>query len=207
MCEVDFVWCHNEVDKEYYEGLLNKPTYINPTLMIEDLVKTNLKEKQNKVIIGGNFVHWYGGFNSYMIAGLFDVPIWAPSMGKRAEDENKLDGISFLPYLDWNNWITALSEFKYAVHLIPNTIGGTFSLNCAYLGIPCIGNKYSNTQQKCFPDLSVEPHDLKSASNLVENLKDDSFYEEMSMNAKLNYTKHFSEETYLKYMNKVFGSL
>ena len=203
MESVDFVWCHNDIDKEYYEGLLGKPTYINPTLMIEDVLDRALSEKEDKVIIGGNFVRWYGGFNSYMVALHYDLPIWAPSMGRKKGDENDLDGLNHLPYLNWKEWIYKLSEFKYAIHLNPNTIGGTFSLNCGYLGIPCIGNVHQNTQRLCFPDLSIEPHDLNQAKELVSKLKDKDFYKEMSEKAKENYNNNFSKDVYIKHMERV----
>ena len=208
MDSTDFVLCHNDIDKEYYEGLFDKPVYINPTLMIEDVLDRKLPEKQDKVIIGGNFVRWYGGFNSYMTALQYDLPIWAPSMGRKRSDEDNVDGLNHLPYLEWKEWIYKLSEFKYAVHLNPNTIGGTFSLNCGYLGIPCIGNVHQNTQRLCFPDLSVEPHDLKKAKELANNLRNnEEFYVNCSNTAKENYRKHFSEHTYIKHMNEVLNEI
>ncbi len=205
MDSTDFILCHTEIDKEYYEGLFNKPVYINPTLMIESVLDKPLSEKQDKVIIGGNFCRWYGGFNSYMTAIHYDLPIWAPSMGRKKKQEEEIDGLNHLPYLNWKDWIYKLSEFKYAIHLNPNTIAGTFNLNCGYLGIPCIGNINQMTQNLCFPDLSVEPHDLKKAKKLVHKLKNDlDFYQEMCKLSKENYNKHFSESVYEKHMNKVF---
>jgi len=207
MDSTDVVLCHNDIDKEYYKGLFNKPVYINPTLMIEDVLKEPLSEKQEKVIIGGNFVRWYGGFNSYMVALHYNLPIWAPSMGRKKDEENQLDGLNHLPYMMWKEWIYKLSEFKYAIHLNPNTIGGTFSLNCGYLGIPCIGNIHQNTQRLCFPDLSIESHDLKKAKKLVNNLKNKNFYDEMSQKARENYKNHFGESIYVKHMNNVLGEI
>ena len=155
MESVDVVFCHNDIDKEYYEGLLNKPTYINPTLLITDsLDETKTDKKEDKVIIGGNLVRRYGGFNSYMTALHYDLPIWAPSMGRKKSGEEGVGGINHLPYMNWTEWMYKLSEFKYAIHLNPNTIGGTFPLNCGYLGITCIGNIHQQTQRLCFPDLS-----------------------------------------------------
>jgi len=204
MESTDFVLCHNDIDKEYYEGLFDKPVYINPTLMITDVLDKPLPEKQDKVIIGGNFVRWYGGFNSYMVSLQYNLPIWAPSMGRKKSDEDNVEGLNHLPYLNWKDWIYRLAEFKYAVHLNPNTIGGTFSLNCGYLGVPCIGNIHQQTQRLCFPDLSVEPHDLKKAKELANNLRNnEEFYVNCSNKAKENYTKHFSEHTYIKHMEKV----
>tara|TARA_Y100000361_G_scaffold154177_1_gene178580 strand:- start:311 stop:1258 length:948 start_codon:yes stop_codon:yes gene_type:complete len=204
MDSTDFILCHNDIDKEYYEGLFEKPVYINPTLMIEEVLDRTLPEKQDKVIIGGNFVRWYGGFNSYMTALQFDLPIWAPSMGRKKSDEDDVEGLNHLPYLNWKEWIYKLSEFKYAVHLNPNTIGGTFSLNCGFLGIPCIGNVHQQTQRLCFPELSIEPHDLKKAKKLANKLRNNAeFYVNCSNQAVENYRKFFSEDTYIKHMNKV----
>src|SRR5574343_658374 len=40
---------------------------------------------------------WYSGFDSYVIAGPADLPIYCPSMGRRIPNEEKL-GIQHLPY-------------------------------------------------------------------------------------------------------------
>ena len=60
-------------------------------------------------------------------------------------------------------------------------IDGTYtdSLNCAYHGIPCIGYKGLDTQELCFPKLSVDIGDLEKAKVLSQHLKvDKHFYKE-----------------------------
>ena len=204
MMSVDVVFAHNDIDKKYYEGLLEKPTYINPTLMIEDSLKDIPKVERSGVIIGGNLGRWYGGIDSYMVASEIGEKISAPQMGRMDKAELNVEDINHLPYLEWYDWMKELNNFKYAVHLNPNTIGGTFSLNCGYLGIPCIGNIHSNTQRLCFPELSVEHNDLKKAKELAKRLKEDSdFYEEMSKLSLENYNKHFSETTYKNSWNLI----
>lgn len=200
MVQSDFVLAHNDIDKEYYEGLLEKPTFINPTLMVEDPINVDLLTNPNDrkgIIIGGNLVDWYGGFNSLMVANESGEKVYAPRMGRMDKLELQIEEISHLPYLQWDQWMIELSKFKYAVHLNPNTIGGTFYLNCAYLGIPCIGNINTNTQRINFPDLSVQPGDLQKAKKLIRRLKEDKdFYKHVSTKAKINYNKYFSEEQY-----------
>ena len=106
--------------------------------------------------------------------------------------------------MEWSEWIIKLSKFKYAIHLNPNSIGGTFYLNCAYLGIPCIGNINANTQRICFPDLSVEPNDIKKAKQLMEKLRNDKdFYLYCSNKAKELYIEHFHEQVYKDKWNKI----
>ena len=207
MAEADFVLSHNDRDKEYYEGLLEKNCYINPTLMIEDPIDINSLthiDDREGIIIGGNLVRWYGGFNSLMVANESGEKIYAPQMGRMEKEELHMEGIEHLPYRAWNKWIIRLSKFRYAVHLNPNSIGGTFHLNCAYLGIPCIGNLHTNTQRICFPDLSIEPDDLTNAKQLIKKLRNDKeFYLHCSRKAKKLYLEYFHENIYKNKWNKV----
>lgn len=197
MLQADFVLAHNDIDRDYYEGLLDKPCFVNPTLMIEDSVQDLAEEKREGVMIGGNLVRWYGGFNSLAVASESKTTITAPQMGRMDKAELQLQEISHLPYLEWVDWIKALNKSKYAVHLNPNTIAGTFNLNCAYLGIPCIGNKESNTQRLCFPELSVESSDITTAKKLMHKLVDDQeYYSYISKSARDRYKQYFSEEVY-----------
>ena len=110
--------------------------------------------------------------------------------------------------MEWVDWMYSLNKFKYAVHLNPNSIGGTFSLNCAYLGLPCIGNIHSNTQRLCFPDLSLEPDNLKDAKKLAKKLRvDKDFYLHCSNTSKKLYDKHFSENTYNKVWKEILNKI
>lgn len=211
MFNADFVLAHNNCDKEYYEGLLDKKCYINPTLMVEDPIDSkkliNSIDRKN-VIIGGNLVRWYGGFNSLMVAKELGCDIYAPSMGRMHKSEKLVDDITHLPYAVWSDWIEQLSQFKYAIHLNPTLIAGTFNLNCAYLGIPCIGNINSNTQRICFPDLSIEPYDIKSAKKLIQKLcNDKDFYLYCSTSAKELYNANFSETKYLEAWNLILNDV
>ena len=205
MMSMDFGLCHNDSDKEYYEGILEIPIYIQPTLLLDDPLKNmSKKETSNKVIVGGNLVRYYGGFNSYLVAQEFKAEIWAPSMGRKKTSESRLEDLNHLPWMVWNEWMVALSEMKYAVHLNPNTIAGSFYLNCAYWGIPCIGNINTDTQRICFPDLSIEPDNLKEAKNLAKRLRsDEDFYFYCSNFSKNKYKEHFSEEVYKSKINKI----
>ena len=208
MINSDLVLAHNDRDKSYYEGLLNKKAFINPTLMIEDLISNLPSKKREDVIIGGNLTRWYGGFNSLIVAQEFETKVWAPQMGRMKPEEKELEDLNHLPYVQWKDWIEQLNNFKYAIHLNPNSIGGTFSLNCAYLGIPCIGNKHSNTQRLCFPELSIEPDDLIKARTLARRLKNDkNFYNLCSQEGKSLYKQFFNESVYKDKMNKVISCI
>ena len=195
--EADFMLVHNESDKRYYEGLTSKECKILPTLMIEDSI-TNLPQvKRKDIIIGGNFCSWYGGFDSYITAQEADCPISIPSMGRKIEGEENMPELNHLPYMNWVEWIKTLNNFKYGVHMMRTHAAGTFTLNCAYLGIPCIGYEGLDTQENCHPHLTVKLGDLATAKEKLTLLKTDvNFYNKCSFLAKENYLK-YNEKTFI----------
>tara|TARA_R110000868_G_scaffold73232_5_gene212667 strand:- start:3141 stop:4124 length:984 start_codon:yes stop_codon:yes gene_type:complete len=205
--ECDAIFAHNQQDRIYYMGMFpDKPVHIMQTLMIETLIKDIEPIKTDQVIIGGNFSRWYGGFESYTVAQEFQLPIWAQDSHSKREYEDQLENINHFPRMMWNQWMQELSKFKYAVHLMPTVAAGTFSLNCAYFGIPCIGNKKVDTQSACHPLLSVDVEDIYSARNLAKKLKEDKdFYERCSRMAKESYKSYYNKNNWMKYMNKVIN--
>jgi hypothetical protein len=201
LTSADIIFVHNTSDKKYYQGLTNhKDVRVLQSLMIEDAIDVDAltpAKYRGEVIIGGNFVSWYGGFDSYAVASEITDKVFAPSMGRKQVGEDQL--LNHLPYFDWRNWITQLSKFKYGVHLMRTHAAGTFALNCAYLGIPCIGYYGLDTQEVCHPDLTVEIGDLVMAKKLIKLLKDDDiFYTNCSEAARYGYKRVFSEKQFLK---------
>jgi len=196
LASVDGIFAHNYEDQKYYLGLVpNKIVTTMPTLMIEDTIKDVKWKPEDKAIIGGNFARWYGGFESYIVAQEFQVPTWGQTSHATKTLEDQI--IFHLPRVLWTDWIKQLSTFKYAVHLMPTVAAGTFALNCAYLGIPCIGNKQVDTQAVCHPNLAVDVHDVKSARALAKQLREDEgFYKECSEMAKATYSSFYSLDSW-----------
>tara|TARA_Y100000592_G_scaffold95936_1_gene163438 strand:- start:227 stop:1183 length:957 start_codon:yes stop_codon:yes gene_type:complete len=205
LMEMDVIFGHNEADVDYFKGLTQKKNvYQNKSLMITDEIKPSIKfEDRSGVLIGGNMVRWYGGFDSYIVAQEFKEQIYAPSMGRKIDREDEMD-IEHLPYMNWIDWMNNLSKFKYAVHLMPTHAAGTFALNCAYHGIPCIGYEGLDTQVKCHPQLTIKMNDLNNARKLANKLKNDkNFYETQSQTAKNNFEMFFGEKEYIYNMKRI----
>jgi len=198
LIEVDAIFAHNQYDISFYKGLVpGQSVYAMPTLMIDEWIKDISPSKENKVLIGGNFARWYNGFQSYLVASEFGVPIWTQESHAKREYEDQVPNLNHLPRLLWNQWMEEVSKFKYAVHLMPTIAAGTFSLNCAYFGIPCIGNEKVDTQRLCHPDLCVDVDDLELARSKAKKLRDDkNFYSYCSKMAKENYSKFYTVESY-----------
>lgn len=192
----DIMFVHNELDKTYYKGLTNHPDVrVLQSLMIEDAIGELKDVERDGIMIGGNFVSWYGGFDSYIVASEVDMKLCSPSMGRKQEGEDQL--FEHLPYMSWKQWIHKLNEFKIGVHLMRTHAAGTFALNCAYLGIPCLGYEGLDTQAKCHPSLTVKVGDLLAAKKLIRKLNTDKdFYTKCSQEAISNYNVHFHESKF-----------
>jgi len=198
--EADIIFAHNKLDVRYFKGITgHSDVRILPSLMIEDPIHNITPlEKRTGVMIGGNFKSWYGGFDSFMLAKSITNEIYSPQMGRRQEGEEQL-GITQLPYLKWNKWISELSKRKIGIHMMRTHAAGTFALNCAYLGIPCIGYKGLDTQEVCHPNLSVNNGDLEEAKYLLSKLDNNSrFYEQCSFDARENYKTIYHELNFKK---------
>lgn len=223
LTEFDVLFAHNMKDVQYYKGLTNKPTFKMPTLMLAEKLKITSKRdnlidrygdlpspsayKEKRIMIGGNMVRWYGGFDSMIVAQQFDMPISAPSMGRKIDREDELD-IKHLPYLTWVEWMKELGDYYIGVHMMPTHAAGTFTLNCAFHGIPCIGYRGLDTQEELHPLLSVKDGDIQRAIVLADKLKDKSFYEECSEICKQNYDKSlYTEKNFRPYIEEVFKEL
>jgi hypothetical protein len=153
-------------------------------------------------------VRWYGGFDSYIVAQEFDMPIVAPSMGRKIDREDEMD-INHLPYMTWVDWMNNLSQYHVGVHLMPTHAAGTFALNCAFHGIPCIGYGGLDTQEELHPQLTVGDGDLQSAKLSANSLSNNyDFYRECSLEARNNYVKSmYNEKNFVPYITNILEEL
>mgnify|MGYP003133331344 FL=1 len=201
LIDADWVYCHNESDVNYYLGLGCKDVRVMRSLMIPEGL-TPRTEEGSGTLIGGNFVSWYGGFDSYMVARNIGDKIVSPSMGRKQEQEDLIEDINYLPYMSWREWINNIGQYRVGVHLMRTHAAGTFSMNCGFHGIPCIGYKGLDTQELIHPLTSVEVGDLDKAVELGKKLKDEKFYKLCSETALKRFNEYYTEEAWLKHWNK-----
>jgi hypothetical protein len=211
LAEADIIFAHNEHDTHFYKGLFprTKISVIPSLMIINGDTCPSVAEPQDKAIIGGNFCRWYGGFQSYLVACDFNVPIYVPASHCKRKGEEQVPDLHHLPWVFWTEWMKQLATFKYAVNLMPTVAAGTFSMNCAYYGIPCIGNEKVDTQSHLFPELSVDVEDVHSARHLALKLRTDKeFYTHNSHRARylLRESYHFDTHKWFNYMDKeIYG--
>ena len=198
----DGILVPNSTDVSFYRGLYpNKDIKVIRSVMTDEgLDKTKFKPKENRTIITGPLTREYNGFSQLLLAHNLDMPIDIPPMGESKMPKDSWDmasnlGVNYLQYMSWTEWMYNLSRYKIGYMLSSATASGSFALNCAYLGIPCIGDKRADTQRILFPDLAVDVFDNEKALELTLKLKNDLvFYNEVSTKAKILYSKEFTKE-------------
>ena len=210
LSEADIIFAHNEHDTHFYKGLFprSKISVIPSLMIINPDTCPWTPAPEDKAIIAGNFCRWYGGFQSYLVACDFNVPIYIPASHCKRKGEEQVPGLHHLPWVYWTEWMKQLATFKYAVNMMPTVAAGTFSMNCAFYGIPCIGNENVSTQVGLYPELSVDVDDIYSARHLAMKLRTDPvFYKNCSERAKylLMISFHFSTKKWLNYMESHFN--
>jgi hypothetical protein len=202
LISADWVYCHNESDVMYYSGLGCKDVRVMRSLMIPSGIPSR-SEWGDATMIGGNFVSWYGGFDSYMVAREIGNPIVAPSMGRKQVQESAIEDINYLPYMSWREWIDNLSQYNIGIHLMRTHAAGTFAMNCGFHGIPCIGYRGLDTQQIIHPNTTIEVGDLESAKEIALKLKnDEEFYKGCSEETQYRFNEFYTEEKWLENWSK-----
>ena len=197
------IFCHNDVDLLYYNGLTKVRTELLPSLMITDGV-VRRSEWGDGVIIGGNWVRDYGGFDSYQVALELSDDITAVTTGRMKKEESHM--LKHLPWVLWREWIDILSQFNVGVQL-GTAAAGTFNLNCSFHGIPCIAYSNSNTQRILHPLTTVELGDIENAKHMARKLKDDKFYKLCMDTTLKRYEAYYSEDKFLENMQRIFRTL
>ena len=200
----DWVYCHNESDVDYYLGLDCKDVRVMRSMMIpERLDSVGYSKEKSGTLLGGNFVSWYGGMDSYLVASEVDEQKYGVSMGRKQEQEDQIDDIKYLPYMNWRQWINHIGQYRVGVHLMRTHAAGTFSMNLSWHGTPVIGYKGLDTQELLHPQTTIEVGDLIGAKRIIKKLTEDfDFYQECSEQTKYLFNKHYSEQAWLEHWRK-----
>ena len=113
--EADWVYCHNESDKKYYYGLGCKDVRVMRSMMVPEGLDSQITTSQkNGILLGGNFVSWYGGMDSYLVASEVNEQKYGVSMGRKQEQEEMIEDIKYLPYMSWREWINHIGDLVKA---------------------------------------------------------------------------------------------
>ena len=202
LASMDLIFCHNDVDLNYYNGLTNVRTELMPTVMITDgIVRRN--EWGDGTIIGGNWVKDYGGFDSYQVALELGNPITAITTGRMKPEESQM--LEHIPWVMWREWIDILSQFNVGVQL-GTAAAGQFQLNTSFHGIPCIGYSNLNTQRILHPLTTVELGEIDKAKDIARKLKDEEFYNLCMETTQKRFEKYYSEEMFVKNWKRIWSS-
>ena len=205
----------NSTDVSFYKGLFpdKEIKVIRSVMTDEGLDKSKFKPKENRTLITGPLTREYNGFSQLLLAHNLDMPVDIPPMGESRMPKDSWEmadnlGVNYLQYMTWAEWMYNLSRYKIGYMMSSATASGSFALNCAYLGIPCIGYDDINTQKDLFPDLSIKRGDIQHARRLANNLvQNDDFYNRVSTKAKELYNELYKEDKFLEKWEKIKSHL
>jgi hypothetical protein len=210
--EVDFIYCHNEQDVIYFKGIFpDKKVYTLPSLLIEDSIPAIPHENRSGSLISGNMCSWYGGMDSFIVAQFLGEQVFAPSMGRKLENEDGIVDLHHLPYMTWQQWFLELNKRKYGINLMPTFAAGSFSLACARLKIPCLGwgrnddksPEGCDAQRLLFPELTIPKGNMQEALRVAKHLKENKlFYDHVSEYAFKAYNEIYSEKIFITKLTK-----
>ena len=200
----DWVYCHNKSDRKYYKGLGCKDVRVMRSMMIPDGLDSQVGSPyKDGILLGGNFVSWYGGMDSYLVASEVNEQKYGVSMGRKQEQEDLIDDIKYLPYMSWREWINHIGQYKVGVHMMRTHAAGTFSMNMSWHGTPVIGYKGLDTQDLLHPQTTVEVGDLVGARKIMKRLyENQDFYDECSEQTKNLFEKYYSEDAWMKHWRR-----
>lgn len=209
---MDIIFAHNESDRIYYKGIFSgKQVETFPTLMIEDSIPEIPYQVRSGAMISGNMCSWYGGMDSFIVGQILSDEVYAPSMGRKQDNEESIEGLTHTRYMIWSDWILELNKRKYGVNLMRTFAAGSFSLACARLKIPCIGwgrnddlsPEGLDTQRLLFPELTVPTGDMVQVTSIANHLKTyEPFYHHCAEYAFKKYNEIYTESIFIdKIMN------
>ena len=206
----DRIYTQNEYDKKYYKGLHTNEVKIIRTMLDPSVLEaSNFLEKEDAIILPGPMMTEYCGLEKSIVSKEFgncriDIPPMGTSrMPKDSFSSADSVGVNYLEYTLWKQWMENLSRYKLGYFLVQAIGAASFPLNCAYHGIPCIGDSRADTQRILFPDLSIDYLDLEKAKDLTKKLWiDQEFYLYCSNKAKTQYAKEFNRNRFYQLLEK-----
>jgi len=200
---VDAVLVHNDLDKQYYQSLFQKPCFIHEQLIFDTYSYLDIPQQKSGVILGG-IDDRYGALDGlFLIYNIINEKIYCFGDFEPIPEVIKIENT--WDYIEYNK---ILSKFKIALNLTPMAIGGSFPLQCAMVGVPCVGWDNSHTLKKCFPDLVAPYGDFESLRIILNKLNtEDDFYNKVASQARHIFLKEYNIEEYKKNMNLIFNSL
>jgi len=176
---VDLILCHNEVDKLKFEAICAcKNVLPIPTCFFTKKYKPLDRHSNNSIMIHGTCTQDYNGSVGLAIAKDIGFDEYAmPGMGRRRPDQESAP-CKTLPYMQLDDWMEELKNYKYAINMTNQVAAGSCIVNSACVGTVCVGCDQFDTQMKLFPMLSFPMGEYGKAKELLRRLRDEAgFYE------------------------------
>ncbi len=178
----------NKKDIAFYKVILKIPIHqfsiYCDTLQVKEFGNTKVKKKIPKsMMIGANFdLRGMGLADVYVGSGIVKN-IGIPTMRNALVKDNDTFvnemfkvNTQVYPYVEQKDWLPILNRYQVAVHLANETGTGQLQIQCACLGVPCIGTKDIDLQSYLFPELTIDNSELEEGRILMKRLMNDKTF-------------------------------
>jgi hypothetical protein len=177
---IDFFLAHNLADWSYIQGLTKTYCDIIPTLYDnKHIAKPKPVSERDGVMVMGCPGTWYNAMPAIKACLDIDVEhIGMPHVGRLAQSDfdwlKQFPQITIYPFMPWDQWTEVLSTYKIGINLMTARAAGSFNLNCAALGLPCIGYDDLDTQKLHSPNHTITRSTNRNIyiSNFIELVKE-----------------------------------
>ena len=168
---------------------------------IEKIQKLKKSERMKKIIVSGHrydtnsIIPWFA-LNKAL------TEEWVTSCvgfyGDKSRALHLFDEVhDYLPFLEIMD-LTSRCYFALETYMIHSY--GRFTVECAALGVPCIGTNLISSMRKCFPDLCHDVNDFSTIYKLIEDLiHDQDFFTEVAKKG-IEESNYYSFENCSKLM-------
>jgi len=172
----------DKYEMEMLKHLSGKPVkFIGHTVEMDAIEFKNRKERKAEIVTCQQFTD-HNPYAAIILAknsGLQHIDFLTQNHTPQQRDQEqqyyaKLGHANVLiPKSTYHKYLDRLSHCKMAVNMEPNHNGSKFVVDCAMMGVPCIGSNTVSTMQILFPTLAIDPYNMDAAVEYMHRLQND----------------------------------
>lgn len=184
----DYIFATTPAAQAYLQSLTPLKIYMIPhPVETHALKKIGSMGKQDYCMI---IYHRYNSdtFSSFVALQNLQIPYVLTGYVEKSDKRSRWTKASFpriIPYVPFIEYLKLISEAKIAYAPFLSWTWGRSVADAAALGTPVVGSNTVLAQKVCFPDLAVDPYDMKATRHLLHTLyNNDGFREQVTEQAK-----------------------
>jgi len=214
--KVDLLLAHNARDAAVYRSFMGTGRAITWRTVqdIEKIIPYRKKPESKEKVVGvGTYDGRSNGLLGVSVASKVTKNISQITRSVYNDDRNEFVNKRFgvrpqaTKLTGWYEWLENISNLYLFLNPMMAKAAGRDTINCAAIGVPIIGCKGLDPQEHLFPELTVDPYDVRKMEYLLlELLQDERFYERVRKLA-MNKSHWYDIESGVERAEKIMEGL